>query len=80
MLRHALLIASPQPEHAAAMSEPISKLLNDSEPILRSTSGWALRELRIPGWQLQIHSRLEIETDPEVRQHLAGLCDSQSDD
>lgn len=79
MLRNALLIASQQPEHAAALSEPICRLLNDAEPLLRSTSGWALKELRIPEWRMRIRSRLEIETAPEVLEHLTALCESQPD-
>lgn len=79
MLRNALLIASQQPEHSAKFSEPIRKLLNDDEPLLRSTSAWTLRELHIPGWRMQIEARLAIETDPEVTEQLTALCRASED-
>ena len=79
MLRNAAIVLGNQQHHPATAA--LGRGLEDSEPLVRGASAWALGELGSPQAASLLASRLEAEQDPvvqaEIRQALDGIDDLQ---
>jgi epoxyqueuosine reductase len=66
LLRNAAICAGNAKDQNAA--EILSRLLEDTEPLIRGAAAWALG--KIGGHNDQLTKRLEVESDQEVRQEI----------
>lgn len=70
LLRNAAIVLGNQRSSAAIA--PLIRGLNDSEPLVRSASAWALRQFDSSVAHDALTARLLLETDPAVRTEIAG--------
>lgn len=74
ILRNAAIVLGNSPDQANV--EPLSKGLNDIEPLVRGASAWALGQHE--NVESILKGRLAIETDSEVKLELESALNSES--
>jgi epoxyqueuosine reductase len=68
LLRNAAIAAGNSGD--ASLIPPLTKCLNDNEPLVRGAAAWALGKLGGEALLEKLRGHVQIETDPEVRSEI----------
>lgn len=68
LLRNAAIVLGNQRDPTAI--KPLTRGLNDSEPIVRGACAWALGQIKDPAAQEHLQRRSEVEADAEVQAEI----------